>query len=35
MSALKGIGWLKQLGYMLLLATPDLPNAFAGLHYAN
>jgi peptidoglycan/LPS O-acetylase OafA/YrhL len=33
MSALKGAGWIKQLVYMLLLAEPRLPKAFAGLPY--
>ena len=33
MSALKGAGWIKQLVYMLVLAYPRLPNAFAGLPY--
>jgi len=32
MNALRGTGWM-QLYYMLLLAGPILPNAFAGLHY--
>jgi peptidoglycan/LPS O-acetylase OafA/YrhL len=33
MNALRGAGWIMQLFYMLLLAVPILPNAFAGLHY--
>jgi hypothetical protein len=33
LGALKGTGWMKQLGHMLLLAEPRLPNAFSGLPY--
>lgn len=33
MSALKGVGWVKQLAHVLFLAEPRLPNAFAGLPY--
>lgn len=33
LGALQGIGWVKQTAYMLILAAPRLPNAFADVPY--